>query len=144
MTKILDVFDLVSASYLIYPYLGSIAVDCEKDDKVFLALSQKYGNPYEGVISNKIAKQVFEEMAQTGEQPKAIVEAKGLVQISDPEKLKPLIDDVIAKNPDNVAKYKAGNTNLFGFFVGQVLKSSGGKANPSVVNDLVVEKLKHV
>lgn len=75
---------------------------------------------------------------------KVIVEAKGLVQISDPEKLKPLIDDVIAKNPDNVAKYKAGNTNLFGFFVGQVLKSSGGKANPSVVNDLVAEKLKHV
>ena len=98
----------------------------------------------EGVISNKIAKQVFEEMAQTGEQPKAIVEAKGLVQISDPEKLKPLIDDVIAKNPDNVAKYKAGNTNLFGFFVGQVLKSSGGKANPSVVNELVSEMLKHV
>lgn len=98
----------------------------------------------EGVISNKIAKQVFEEMAQTGEQPKSIVEAKGLVQISDPEKLKPLIDDVIAKNPDNVAKYKAGNTNLFGFFVGQVLKSSGGKANPSVVNELVSEMLKHV
>lgn len=98
----------------------------------------------EGVISNKIAKQVFEEIAQTGENPKAIVESKGLVQMSDPEKLKPLIDEVIAKNPDNVAKYKAGNTNLFGFFVGQVLKSSGGKANPTVVNELVSEKLKHV
>jgi len=98
----------------------------------------------EGVISNKIAKQVFEEIAQTGENPKAIVESKGLVQMSDPEKLKPLIDGVIAKNPDNVAKYKAGNTNLFGFFVGQVLKSSGGKANPTVVNELVAEKLKHV
>lgn len=98
----------------------------------------------EGVISNKIAKQVFEEIAQTGENPKAIVESKGLVQMSDPEKLKPLIDEVIAKNPDNVAKYKAGNTNLFGFFVGQVLKSSGGKANPTVVNELVAEKLKHV
>lgn len=51
-TKILDVFDLVSASYLIYPYLGSIAVDCEKDDEVFIALSEKYGNPYEDAISN--------------------------------------------------------------------------------------------
>ena len=51
-TKILDVFDLVSASYLIYPYLGSIAVDCEKDDEVFMALSKKYGNPYEDAISN--------------------------------------------------------------------------------------------
>ncbi len=96
----------------------------------------------EGTISNKIAKQVFEEMAQTGENAAKIVEAKGLTQISDPEKLKPIIDEVIAKNPDNVAKYKAGNTNLFGFFVGQVLKATGGKANPSVVKDLVVEKLK--
>ncbi len=96
----------------------------------------------EGTISNKIAKQVFEEMAQTGENAAKIVEAKGLTQISDPEKLKPIIDEVIAKNPDNVAKYKSGNTNLFGFFVGQVLKATGGKANPSVVNDLVVEKLK--
>ena len=51
-TKILDVFDLVSASYLIYPYLGSIAVDCEKDDEVFVALSEKYGNPYEDSIKN--------------------------------------------------------------------------------------------
>lgn len=51
-TKILDVFDLVSASYLIYPYLGSIAIDCEKDDEVFTALSEKYGNPYQDAISN--------------------------------------------------------------------------------------------
>ena len=51
-TKILDVFDLVSASYLIYPYLGSIAIDCEKDDEVFTALSEKYGNPYKDAISN--------------------------------------------------------------------------------------------
>ncbi|AOO64667.1 glutamine--tRNA ligase/YqeY domain fusion protein [Sulfurospirillum halorespirans] len=98
----------------------------------------------EGTISNKIAKHVFEEMVMTGENPTVIVEAKGLTQISDPEKLKPLIDEVIAKNPDNVAKFKAGNTNLFGFFVGQVLKNSGGKANPTVVNELVTETLKHV
>lgn len=98
----------------------------------------------EGTISNKIAKQVFEEMAKSGENPTAIVETQGLTQISDPEKLKPIIDEVIAKNPDNVAKFKAGNTNLFGFFVGQVLKNSGGKANPTVVNELVAEKLKHV
>lgn len=98
----------------------------------------------EGTISNKIAKQVFEEMVKSGENPTAIVEAKGLTQISDPEKLQPMIDEVIAKNPDNVAKFKAGNTNLFGFFVGQVLKNSGGKANPTVVNALVSEKLKHV
>jgi glutaminyl-tRNA synthetase len=96
----------------------------------------------EETISSKIAKQVFEEMAKTGEDPTQIVEAKGLVQISDPAVISPIIDEIIAKNPDNVAKFKAGNTNLLGFFVGQVLKTTGGKANPQVVNALVAEKLK--
>ena len=93
-------------------------------------------------ISNKIAKQVFDEMAKSGENPAKIVEAKGLVQISDPAKIAPIIDEVIAKNPDNVAKFKAGNNKLLGFFVGQVLKATGGKANPQIVNKLVTEKLK--
>ncbi len=93
-------------------------------------------------ISSKIAKQVFEEMVKSGENPTQIVEAKGLVQISDPAKILPIIDEVIAKNPDNVEKFKAGNTKLLGFFVGQVLKTTGGKANPKVVNELVAEKLK--
>ena len=96
----------------------------------------------DGTISSKIAKQIFEQMAKTGEDPTQIVEDKGLVQVSDPSKILPIIDEVIAKNPDNVAKFKAGNTNLFGFFVGQVLKTTGGKANPKVVNELVAEKLK--
>jgi glutaminyl-tRNA synthetase len=93
-------------------------------------------------ISSKIAKQVFEEMAKSGKNPTQIVEAKGLIQISDPSKLKPIIDEIIAKNPDNVAKFKAGNTKLLGFFVGQVLKTTGGKANPKVVNELVAQELK--
>ena len=93
-------------------------------------------------ISNKIAKQVFEEMVKSGKNPTQIVEDKGLVQISDPAVISPIIDEIIAKNPDNVAKFKAGNTKLLGFFVGQVLKSTGGKANPKVVNELVAEKLK--
>ncbi|MCK4975237.1 MAG: glutamine--tRNA ligase, partial [Sulfurimonas sp.] len=93
-------------------------------------------------ISSKIAKQVFEEMVKSGENPTQIVEAKGLVQISDPSKISPIIDEIIAKNPDNVAKFKAGNTKLLGFFVGQVLKTTGGKANPKIVNELVHEKLK--
>jgi len=95
----------------------------------------------EETISNKIAKQVFEEMLKSGKSPAQIVEEKGLVQISDPAVIAPLIDDVMAKNPDNVAKFKAGNTKLLGFFVGQVLKATGGKANPKVVNTLVAEKL---
>ena len=92
-------------------------------------------------ISNKIAKQVFEDMAKSGENPAQIVEEKGLIQISDPAKISPIIDEIIAKNPDNVEKFKAGNKKLLGFFVGQVLKATGGKANPKVVNELVVEML---
>ncbi|AKF24853.1 glutamate--tRNA ligase [Sulfurovum lithotrophicum] len=96
----------------------------------------------EGTISSKIAKQVFEEMTVSGKDPEKIVEEKGLVQISDPAQILPIIEEVMAKNPDNVAKFKAGNTKLLGFFVGQVLKSTGGKANPKVVNELVAKKLK--
>ncbi len=95
----------------------------------------------EEIISNKIAKQVFEEMVKTGENPSKIVEDKGLVQITDVNIILPIIDEVIAKNPDNVAKYKAGNDKLFGFFVGQVLKATDGKANPKVVNELVIKQL---
>jgi len=93
-------------------------------------------------ISSKIAKQVFEEMAKSGKNPTQIVEVKGLVQISDPTKISPIIDEVITKNLDNVAKFKAGNTKLLGFFVGQVLRMTGGKANPKVVNELVAEKIR--
>lgn len=92
-------------------------------------------------ISSKIAKQVFEEMVKNGDNPIKIVEEKGLVQISDPDIISSIIDEVIEKNPDNVEKYKSGNQKLFGFFVGQVLKATGGKANPKVVNELVKEKL---
>ncbi len=94
------------------------------------------------LISTKIAKQVFEQMCKSGEKPKNIVETKGLIQISDPAKILPIIDEVIAKNPENLKKYKAGNNKLMGFFVGQVLKATGGKANPKVVNELVKERLK--
>ena len=95
----------------------------------------------EETISTKIAKQVFEEMSKSGEDPVKIVEAKGLVQISDPAVIAPIIDEIIVKNPDNVAKYRNGNTRLLGFFVGQVLKNTGGKANPKVVNELVTKAL---
>jgi len=94
------------------------------------------------VISSKIAKQVYEDMAKSGENPSTIVEAKGLIQISDPAKIAPIIDEIIAKNPDNVAKFRAGNNKLLGFFVGQVLKATKGKGNPKIVNKLVLEKLK--
>ena len=70
-----------------------------------------------------------------------MINSGGLKQISNPDEILPIIDEVIAKNPDNVAKYKDGNKKLFGFFVGQVLKATNGKANPKVVNELVQKSL---
>ncbi len=93
------------------------------------------------VISGKIAKDVFEIMAETGENPEEIVEKKGLKQVTDTSAIEAIIDTVIAVNPDNVASYKAGKVNLMGWFVGQVMKQSQGKANPAMVNKLLQEKL---
>ncbi len=94
------------------------------------------------IISTKIAKQVFEEMLKSKKSPKEIVKEKDLTQISDPLILNPIIDKVIAKFPENVNKYKEGNQKLFGFFVGEILKATRGKANPIVVNELISKKLK--
>lgn len=93
------------------------------------------------VISGKIAKDVFEIMAETGENPEEIVEKKGLKQVTDTSAIEAIIDAVIEANPDNVASYKAGKVNLMGWFVGQVMKQSQGKANPAMVNKLLKEKL---
>ena len=93
------------------------------------------------VISGKIAKDVFEIMSETGENPEKIVEEKGLKQVTDTAAIEAIIDEVIASNPANVEAYKNGKTNLAGWFVGQTLKMSQGKANPAIVNKLVREKL---
>ena len=92
-------------------------------------------------ISGKIAKDVFAEMYKSGKDAAAIVEEKGLKQVTDTGAIEALVDEVIAENPDNVAKYKSGKDKLFGFFVGQVMKKSQGKANPAAVNKLLKEKL---
>ena len=95
-----------------------------------------------GTISGKIAKEIFAQMLEKGGNPIDIVEAKGLIQINDSAQLEPIIDKIIKNNPDNVSKFKEGRTNLLGFFVGQVIKETGGKANPKLVSDLLLEKLK--
>ncbi len=92
-------------------------------------------------ISGKIAKDVFAEMFKTGKDASIIVEEKGLKQVTDTGAIEALIDQVIADNLDNVAAYKSGKDKLFGFFVGQVMKKSQGKANPAAVNKLLKEKL---
>ena len=95
----------------------------------------------DGTISGKIAKSVFEIMAEADKNPIEIVEEKGLKQLSDPKELKVLIDKVINDNPDKVKEYVSGKDKLFGFFVGQVMKVSGGKANPQLVNEILKKKL---
>ena len=94
-----------------------------------------------GTISGKIAKTVFELMANGDLDPKKVVEEKDLKQESDPKALESLIDKVIAENPDKVKEYKSGKEKLFGFFVGQAMKVSDGKANPKLVNDILKKKL---
>jgi aspartyl-tRNA(Asn)/glutamyl-tRNA(Gln) amidotransferase subunit B len=95
----------------------------------------------EGVISGKIAKGVFEEMYKTSKESGVIVKEKGLVQISDTGEIEKIVDDVIAKSPKEVERFKAGDQKLLGFFVGQVMKATKGKANPQMVNELLKKKL---
>ena len=95
----------------------------------------------DGTISGKIAKTVFEQMMEGDKDPKKIVEEKGLKQESDPKALEALIDKVIDSNRDKATEYKSGKVKLFGFFVGQVMKVSGGKANPQLVNEILKKKL---
>ncbi len=94
-----------------------------------------------GTISGKIAKTVFEEMYKTGKKPGIIVEEKGLVQMSDASGIESIIDDILAHNSDAVEKFKAGENKLMGFFVGQVMKETKGKANPKIVNEILRKKL---
>ncbi len=95
----------------------------------------------EGTISGKIAKTVFEKMVTSEDSPADIVAREGLVQESDEGKLGGIIDELLSANPDKVEEYRGGKDKLLGFFVGQVMKASGGKANPQVVNKLLKEKL---
>jgi aspartyl-tRNA(Asn)/glutamyl-tRNA(Gln) amidotransferase subunit B len=94
----------------------------------------------EGTISGKIAKDLFEIVWQEGGDPKALVEARGMKQVTDLSAIEKVVDDIISANPDKVAQAKA-KPQMVGWFVGQVMKSSGGKANPQAVNDLLKDKL---
>jgi len=95
----------------------------------------------DGTLSGTLAKQVFEIMLETGEDPAAIVEARGLKQTSDTGAIDKVIADVLAANADKVAEYRSGKDKLFGFFVGQTMKAMAGKANPQVVNELLKKAL---
>lgn len=104
-------------------------------------LGEMIGLIEKGTISSKIAKTVFKSMLETGKDPQTIVEEQGLVQISDEGAIKAVVDQIVNNNPQSVADYKAGKEKAVGFLVGQVMKETKGKANPGLVNKLIIERL---
>ncbi len=95
----------------------------------------------DATVSGKIAKQIFETMWETGREADDIIDAEGLRQVTDDAAIEPLVDQVLRDNPDQIAQFKAGKDKVFGFFVGQVMKLSKGKANPAQVNEMLKRKL---
>jgi aspartyl-tRNA(Asn)/glutamyl-tRNA(Gln) amidotransferase subunit B len=95
-----------------------------------------------GTISGKIAKTVFEEMFVSGKDPDSIIQEKGLIQVSDHRAVEAWVNEVVDKNPSQAQDFRAGKDKLFGFFVGQVMKMSKGQANPEIVNQLLLKRLK--
>lgn len=95
-----------------------------------------------GTISGKIAKAIFAELWKNGGDPEQIIKEKGLVQITNPEAISAVIDELMAKNPNQVAEYRAGKVKVVGFFVGQAMRMTQGQANPDLLNRILIEKLK--
>ncbi|ABB30322.1 glutamyl-tRNA(Gln) amidotransferase, B subunit [Geobacter metallireducens RCH3] len=118
---------------------GTGIADCPVTPERLTALLQLIEK---GTISGKIAKTVFDEMWTNDKAPEAIVEEKGLVQVSDTGAIEKIIDEIMAANMGQVEEFRGGKEKVFGFFVGQVMRASKGKANPAVVNELLLKKLK--
>ncbi|GIO94857.1 MULTISPECIES: Asp-tRNA(Asn)/Glu-tRNA(Gln) amidotransferase subunit GatB [Paenibacillus] len=122
-------------------YLNANNLELSQVEITGQGLGEMIGLIEKGTISSKIAKTVFKEMLESGKLPAQIVEEKGLVQISDEGAIKSIVEQVVANNPQSVEDYKAGKQKAIGFLVGQVMKESKGKANPALVNKLLVEVL---
>ena len=105
------------------------------------AVGKLIGLLSDGTISNRIAKDIFEEIVATGGDPEAVVAEKGLTQITDNSEIEAAVDQVINGNPDQAQQFKEGNHKVAGWFVGQVMRATQGKANPQIVNDLLRKKL---
>ncbi|MGG6314447.1 Asp-tRNA(Asn)/Glu-tRNA(Gln) amidotransferase subunit GatB [Paenibacillus macerans] len=123
-------------------YLNSNSLELADVKLTGQGLGEMIGLLEKGTISSKIAKTVFKEMLQSGKLPQQIVEEQGLVQISDEGAILAIVKEVVANNPASVEDYKAGKEKAIGFLVGQVMKQSKGKANPGLVNKLLVDVLK--
>ncbi len=134
----------LSANWVINELLGALNKDSQSLSETKVEASQLGGLILlikNDTISGKIAKDVFAEMYASGNDADAIVEEKGLKQVTDTGEIESIIDEVIKENPDNVAAYRSGKDKLFGFFVGQVMKKTSGKANPAMVNEILKTKL---
>jgi aspartyl-tRNA(Asn)/glutamyl-tRNA(Gln) amidotransferase subunit B len=133
------------SNWLTGPLLGMLnakELDIEQSPISPAMLAQLLGLIKDGTISNKIAKTVFDSMAQTGKAPEKIVAEKGLVQVSDTAALESVVQTVLSRSEKEVMAYKNGKTKLMGYFVGQVMRETKGKANPKMVNEILREKLK--
>ena len=95
-----------------------------------------------GTISGKIAKEILPELLEQGGSPRAIVEARGLGMISDPQAIEAIVEALLAAHPEEVEAFRGGKTKLQGFFVGQLMKQTGGKADPKLANQILSSKLK--
>jgi len=105
------------------------------------ALGQLVDRIDDNTISGRIAKDVFADMFETGQMPDKIIADKGLKQVTDETEIMALVDKVLEEHSDKLAEYRAGKDKLFGFFVGQIMKISGGSANPAMVNQILKTKL---
>ncbi len=85
---------------------------------------------------------ILDEICKSGKMPETIIKEKGLVQVSDESEIEKIVDDVLNKNPEEIERFRAGEAKLMGFFVGQVMKETKGKANPNIVNELLRRKLR--
>jgi len=132
------------ANWLLTELLGALNADGKTIDDTPMPpqrLSDLIRLVEDGTISGKIGKEIFEESYKTGEAPKAIVERRGVQQISDEAALYEIVDKVVKANPKQAEAYAAGKDGLFGFFVGQVMKETGGRANPVITSDLLHKRL---
>lgn len=134
----------LAANWVITEYFGLLNKSGQSMED-FVITAEKLGGLIDlisdNTISNRLAKDVFALMVETGKDAATIVEEKGMRQVTDTGAIEKVIDEVMAANPDKVAEYRSGKDKLFGFFVGQTMKASGGKANPNAVNELLKKKL---
>jgi len=94
-----------------------------------------------GVISQPVAKEIFAEMVENGAAPRALVEERGLEKVGDPGALQPVVEAALHAHPEKVRQYREGKKGLLGFFMGQIMRETGGKADPEVVKELLRERL---